>query len=93
MRGSELIARWGGEEFLLLLPETGVDGALVALERLRAGLMSRQVVAAHADLKVNFSSGVTSLNPGDLPEQVLHRADTALYQSKARGRGRDTIDA
>lgn len=93
LRGSELIARWGGEEFLLLLPETGVDGALVALERLRAGLMSRQVATAHADVKVNFSSGVTSLNPGGLPEQVLHRADTALYQSKARGRGRDTIDA
>lgn len=91
LRGSELIARWGGEEFLLVLPNTAIDGALVAVERLRMALQSRQITQTLPDLRVNFSSGLVDLKVGEPIDQAIHRADVALYQSKATGRGRDTV--
>lgn len=93
LRGSELIARWGGEEFLLVLPETSTQGALVALERLRAGLARAQVPGAGADLRIAFSAGVTLLRSGEAALQAVHRADLALYEAKAAGRGRDVVRA
>ncbi|HET8869696.1 MAG TPA: GGDEF domain-containing protein, partial [Aquabacterium sp.] len=92
-RGSELIARWGGEEFLVLMPQTDTDGACRALARLRDRLQSHSVSPEVPDLRVCFSSGVTSLRVPDQVEHVLQRADEALYQSKRNGRGRDTVHA
>lgn len=91
LRGSELIARWGGEEFLLVLPHTAIDGALVAVERLRMALQTRQISQQVPSLRVNFSSGIVDLKLGESIDQAIHRADVALYQSKAMGRGRDTV--
>lgn len=91
LRGSELIARWGGEEFLLILPNTAVDGALVALERLRIAVQTRPIVAAKTSLTINFSSGLADLKLGEPADCAIQRADVALYQSKATGRGRDTV--
>lgn len=91
LRGSELIARWGGEEFLLVLPNTAIDGALVAVERLRMALQNRHITEKDQDLRVNFSSGIVDLKVGEPIDQAIHRADVALYQSKATGRGRDTV--
>ena len=89
-QGSELIARWGGEEFLLVLPDTS-PGALVALERLRSGLAQVEVVAGVSELRVGFSGGVTLLCAGEPPLQAIHRADLALYEAKNAGRGRDVV--
>lgn len=91
LRGSELIARWGGEEFLLVLPDTSQEGALVALERLRSGLAQVEVVAGVSELRVGFSGGVTLLCAGEPPLQAIHRADLALYEAKNAGRGRDVV--
>lgn len=91
LRGSELIARWGGEEFLLVLPNTTLDGALVAVERLRMALQNWHVTEKDPGLRVNFSSGLVDLKVGEPIDQAIHRADVALYQSKATGRGRDTV--
>lgn len=91
LRGSEMIARWGGEEFLLILPNTEVNGALVALERLRMALQTRPVSMAQPQLRINFSSGLAELKSGEPADHAIQRADVALYQSKATGRGRDTV--
>lgn len=91
LRGSELIARWGGEEFLLVLPNTTLDGALVAVERLRMALQNWHVTEKDPGLRVNFSSGLVDLKVGEPIDQAIDRADVALYQSKATGRGRDTV--
>jgi PleD family two-component response regulator len=54
-------------------------------------LQSRQITQTLPDLRVNFSSGLVDLKVGEPIDQAIHRADVALYQSKATGRGRDTV--
>ena len=90
-RQHDLVARSGGEEFTLLLPDTGPDEAAALAERLRAGLQAQP--AHHAGpggdvaLPVTVSVGVSLILPGDASlDAVLARADAALYQAKAGGR-------
>ena len=81
LRGSDFIARYGGEEFGVLLPETTIDGAQEVVERLRAATPMGQ----------SCSAGVAFWEPTELPEQVVGRADLALYESKRAGRDRLTV--
>jgi diguanylate cyclase (GGDEF)-like protein/PAS domain S-box-containing protein len=92
-RQHDLVARSGGEEFTLLLPDTGADEAAALAERLRAGLQAQP--ARHAGptgdmtLPVTVSVGVSLILPGDASlDAALARADAALYQAKADGRNR-----
>jgi diguanylate cyclase (GGDEF)-like protein/PAS domain S-box-containing protein len=90
-RQHDLVARSGGEEFTLLLPDTGPDEAAALAERLRAGLQAQPVRHAGPDgdvaLQVTVSVGVSLILPGDASlDAVLARADAALYQAKAGGR-------
>lgn len=92
-RQHDLVARSGGEEFTLLLPDTGADEAAALAERLRAGLQAQP--AQHAGpqgavlLSVTVSVGVSLVLPGDASlDAVLARADAALYEAKAGGRNR-----
>jgi len=86
----DVIGRIGGEEFAVLLPETALDGALVAAERMRANVESRKVLTADAQsLSVTISIGVAQMEAGDQTlSQLLGRADAALYDAKQRGRNR-----
>ena len=77
--------RYGGEEFILLLPATRLDGALVCAERLRA----KQAAARHpAAPIVTLSAGLAEYRPGEGSEALLRRADRALYEAKYAGRNR-----
>jgi diguanylate cyclase (GGDEF)-like protein len=90
MRVTDRFARWGGEEFVLLMPvTTPVVSASLAVERIRGA------VAAHvwsdtkglpADLRVTVSAGVATCVPGEAVEALVARADAALYQAKKAGR-------
>lgn len=82
LRSNDLVCRWGGEEFLLILPDTPPDGAMLVAERLRAA------VAALSDLPltVTVSIGVASCAQDDTHFEVVARADEALYQAKDDGR-------
>ena len=86
-RNVDLVARMGGEEFCLLLPDTSVAGALQAAERLRMAIERRPVRWQGASMAVTASVGVAEVRHGDeTVESLLERADRALYRAKAQGR-------
>ncbi len=89
VRGTDTLARYGGEEFVLVAPETDEADALLLAERMRSVLRSAHVAVDGQDLRVTASFGVAMLRPDDRqPEQLLRRADQALYAAKAAGRDR-----
>ncbi len=93
MRESDVTSRWGGEEFLVLLPDTGPGQASAALERLRKHLASRQLAADAPQLRVTLSAGIATYLPGETLEQAIERADRALYAAKSEGRDRCLLAA
>jgi diguanylate cyclase (GGDEF)-like protein len=88
MRETDMLARWGGEEFLVLLPDTRPDEARMGFERLRRLLARDEAWGAHAHMRVSFSAGLTTWRAGEPLRDALARADHALYQAKASGRDR-----
>ena len=93
LREVDVLARWGGEEFLLVMPETSVDDAVRALERLRAHMALASVWSDCPVARVTFSAGVTVLAHGYPFEYALQRADLKLYEAKQRGRDGFAVDA
>lgn len=87
LRKTDLLARWGGDEFTLLLPDTPLQGALQLAERLRA-----DVEAADLDPKVTISIGLAAFRTGDSARDLLLRVDGALYRAKHAGRNRVGLD-
>jgi len=88
MRETDVLARWGGEEFLVMLPDTQLDEARIGFERMRRLLWRDQAWGDLAHMRVTFSAGLTAWRAGDSLRDALARADTALYQAKAAGRDR-----
>jgi diguanylate cyclase (GGDEF)-like protein len=92
LRKTDLAARWGGEEFVIAYLSTGRQGALTATERLRAAVAGLSLVDAHdRPLAVTISIGVTEVAPGEALDEVIARADAAMYASKRAGRNRVTL--
>lgn len=87
-RSTDLFARFGGEEFVFLLPSTDAAAARHFLERLRENLQNLRLDSDAGELRVSVSIGLVSADaPSDLA-QLIERADRALYQAKANGRNR-----
>jgi diguanylate cyclase (GGDEF)-like protein len=87
LRGSDLKCRYGGEEFLVLLPETPIEGAKRVAETLRRELEDMPINWKSDALAVTASFGVTVALPGEIDSQALiGRADAALYRAKDQGR-------
>jgi diguanylate cyclase (GGDEF)-like protein len=86
IRGIDRFGRYGGEEFLLVLPETPSDGAAQILDRLRMIIADLDWSAFSPGMRVTISAGITALQPDETPDTFLARADGALYSAKARGR-------
>ena len=80
VRDTDLVTRFGGEEFVVVMPETDLPGASIFAERTRARIEER--------LTVTVSGGVTAAWPGDDPRRLLSRADEAMYAAKEAGRNR-----
>jgi len=94
LRGSDLVGRIGGEEFLVVLPETGGAEALTVAEGLRAALAAEPMpVPAEYDLRITCCFGVVEYGSHDVDGgSLLARADMALYRAKASGRNRVEFD-
>jgi len=91
LRAQDLVARWGGEEFLVIMPQCTVSDALKTAERLRVALETyRGKSTGGADFEATVSIGVTDLRQGDDAVTAVSRADRAMYQSKELGRNRVT---
>jgi diguanylate cyclase (GGDEF)-like protein len=86
LRTSDVIGRFGGEEFVLLLQGADANGAARLLERIRVAISTADWTDLGAGLKVSVSCGITSVRPTDSLEAVLARADEALYAAKRGGR-------
>ena len=88
IRTIDRFGRYGGEEFLLVLPDTPGDAATRLLDRLRAIIADLDWSAFSPGMQVTISAGVTTLRPDETADTFLARADSALYAAKARGRNR-----
>jgi diguanylate cyclase (GGDEF)-like protein len=88
IRNIDRFGRYGGEEFLLVLPDTPGDVAARILDRLRAIVADLDWSAFSPGMKVTISAGIATLAPNENPDTFLARADSALYAAKARGRNR-----
>jgi diguanylate cyclase (GGDEF)-like protein len=86
IRAIDKLGRYGGEEFLLILPQTEADSAKQMLDRLKAIIAELDWTAISAGMAVTISAGITSLREDDTPDAALARADAALYRAKAAGR-------
>ena len=88
LRANDVIARWGGEEFLVYLPDTGIDAAAVTLDRLRSAMRGLPLHACGVEHAITFSAGMIELMPDETVDAGIQRADALLYQAKAEGRDR-----
>lgn len=88
IRQTDVAARWGGEEFLLLLPDTSLIPALTLAERLRSKVARSNFSFHGQDLPVTMSAGVCSIAQADSIDSMLRQADLQLYSAKEAGRNR-----
>ncbi|MBB5277643.1 two-component system cell cycle response regulator [Rhizobium rosettiformans] len=91
VRGADLACRFGGEEFVVVMPDTPAEAAAAVAERLRGMIEARpfQLRSGETPLMLTASMGIATLMPGiDTPEQLLKQADRALYEAKNSGRNR-----
>jgi diguanylate cyclase (GGDEF)-like protein len=84
--------RYGGEEFLIILPETKLDAAQTMAERVRASVSQTSFPAGGVPIRVTISIGVTQFASGETTEQLLSRVDRVMDQAKAAGRDRVISD-
>lgn len=88
IREQDIVARWGGEEFIFMLPNTDADGALVVLEKIRLLLEKTIFSFQGKSLHVTSTFGICSLEPSIDIDEAINRADHALYRGKENGRNR-----
>ena len=92
LRPGDLVARFGGEEFVLLLPNTPLDEAKQVLGRLQRALSASLFVHDGKDVFVTFSAGATLYRSGEALDDALQRADEALYEAKRSGKNRTCLN-
>ncbi len=88
LRPTDVLARHGGEEFMVLLPDTPLDTAMKVTERLQRQLTREFFLHAEEKLFITFSAGVTTVIPGEAQQASIDRADRALYAAKNAGKNR-----
>jgi diguanylate cyclase len=87
----DVIARFGGEEFLIVLPETSVEAAAATMTRLQRELTRHYFLHENEKLLITFSAGVALRLPNEDQTSLVRRADRAMYQAKQAGKNRVVI--
>jgi len=89
LKGRDVVARFGGEEFIVMLPETNIESAMIVAEILRNNIASKELKQKNTGENygaITISIGVAHFRPGDDMQSLIKRADDALYKSKRNGR-------
>ena len=87
LRNSDTIARWGGDEFVLLLPNVTLQNAVLLLDRVKGAINS---LTLDGSVSVSCSFGVVQMRPESTYQEMLSQADAMMYRSKQNGKGRIT---
>lgn len=85
-RVQDLVARWGGEEFLIILPCTEKSGAMIVAERIRQQISEYEYHSSAGNIHITATFGVAEFNKEDSVEKIIRKADYALYYGKDNGR-------
>jgi diguanylate cyclase len=88
LRPTDVVARYGGEEFIIVLPETLEEAAVETLVRVQRELTRRFFLSNNERVLITFSAGTAQCLPGETREDLIDRADRALYVAKHAGRNR-----
>ena len=91
LRPSDRVGRFGGEEFLILLPDTGLNESAAVMARIKRELAAQPLAEKDLNVKITFSGGVAERAEREPLEQLLSRADAALYRAKRAGKNRITL--
>ena len=91
LRSMDVIARFGGEEFLILMPETTVEAAASTMTRLQRELTRQYFLHENEKLLITFSAGVALRLPNEDQTALIRRADRAMYQAKQAGKNRVVV--
>ena len=92
LRATDSLGRFGGEEFCVIMPETKLENAQAVMERVRVAIEAERVETSTGPVRLTVSIGVAQPRPGESLEQVLERADDAMYRAKAAGRNQVIAD-
>ncbi len=93
LRNEDICSRWGGEEFLVLLPETSLDGALAVANKIRESVAMTEFKANRPGIQITVSLGVCEYRTEQSFHEAISRADQALHQAKMGGRNRANVAA
>jgi diguanylate cyclase len=88
MRPQDTLSRYGGEEFVILLPDTSLEKGIEAMTRLQRELTKRFFMAGTEKVLITFSAGVAQLNNDESGMEAIKRADQAMYLAKRSGKNR-----
>lgn len=88
LRKQDEVARWGGDEFLIMLPETDVEGGAIVAEKIRARIIETPFIYRELDIPVTITLGVGACEPGTGVGSCIRKADQALYAGKQAGKNR-----
>ena len=86
LRPMDIIARFGGEEFVIILPDAGLDEAITVMTRLQRELTKKFFMYKNQRVLITFSAGVALRVAGEVPSSMIERADKAVYKAKEAGR-------
>jgi diguanylate cyclase len=88
MRAQDTLCRYGGEEFVILMPDTPLDDGVEAIRKLQRALIRNIFMADSRKIMITFSAGVAMLGPHEEPQAAIERADRGMYQAKRTGKNR-----
>ncbi|HJV87412.1 MAG TPA: biofilm regulation diguanylate cyclase SiaD [Noviherbaspirillum sp.] len=93
VRDYDICGRWGGEEFLVIMPEIGAAEGVLVVERMRNAIAALEldIVAGSAPVEISATFGIAERRPGESISDTIRRADTAMLQAKREGRNRYRI--
>jgi diguanylate cyclase (GGDEF)-like protein len=86
LRANDVCVRWGGDEFVLLLPDTSVDQARILSERIRKSITEHNLKGPKINVTCSF--GITSMTKGQSLEDMIHQADESMYVAKSEGKNK-----